>query len=213
MMSLPSPSSEGMAEEKKPLETTLTILVAVAATLAAFSGYLASLMNDEEGDLRALASRYLSDANTHLIQANQIILRDESLLLRADQEERAGNRDVAVELRHRTFAYREGFIDENGNATAAYGGNWTAAKEAYFQTRYRPYEENRTASLELAAAGEEAGERGLDFLFSTVLLALAVLLGISGLSVAPLLPRKLLVYMVVGMIAIAMGFVIFTAFG
>lgn len=201
----------GTTREKKPFEAVLTILVALAATLAAFAGYMASVRTAESNGLQAQAFRFLNVANALLIQADQVILRDEFLLIRADDADRDGNHTQAVELRRRTVAYREGFLDENGNATAAYGGNFTLATEEYLKERYRPHVENRTASEALFARAEVAGARGLDFLFATVLFALAALLGVSGLSVTPLLSREILVFIVSGMIVVSTGFVFYTA--
>ena len=202
-----------MASEpaKKPKSPILGMAVALATTLAVASSYLAATSNVLASADSRQGFVYLTDSNTQQIEANQILVRDDNLLVQADFAEFLGDNSLAIELRMKTVAFRLGYIDEFGNGTAAYGGDFDVAREAYINDTYRSSRENRTAADAAFERAREAGLRGLGLLLGTVLLAVCALLGIFGNSLEHGRARRLLMIFVLVLLAVTVGYITYTA--
>lgn len=172
------PLSEGV----KSLEVALTILIAVSATMVGAAGYLSARMHTTEDEARANGLKKLNEANTAWIAANQAIYLDQQYFVQADVESFQGRVDNARYLRSAMLAVQLGYFDQDGNPATVFNGNNTAAWESYYQYMYASYWGSKGDSDNALAGAQRAGEKSLDYLFSTVLLAIATMLGTVGMA-------------------------------
>ncbi|MFQ5552950.1 MAG: hypothetical protein ACE5EW_04455 [Thermoplasmata archaeon] len=205
-----------MAEEGKArtgIETFLVIMIPVATVLAGFAGFFAA--DEQRGSNRAREAGFiaLSDANTNALVANQIILRDEQLLIRAEIAERDGDLELAMELRSRAFSFEGGYIDLSGNATPAYGGDLERAKDAFIEDMYAPHRANKTASEQAFAQARIESQQGLNYLLATILFAATAVLGTFANGMKSPGRRRVLFVVTVGFLVIPVSIVILTVFG
>ena len=198
--------------EKRPKPTRLALAVAIATTLAVVTSYLSASAQVIAARDNREGFRDLSVANTEQIEANQRLIRDDNLLTQAEFAEALGYVNLSIELRMKTFAYRLGYIDEFGNGTAAYGGDFQIARAAYINETYRPSRENLTAADIAFDRAAEAGARGLRFLLGTVLFAVCALLGLLGTQLEDKRIRLFITVFVTALLAGSVGYVLFTAF-
>ena len=193
-----------------PYEFVLTILVVFGAVMAAFTGYSSGLAGEDETDFRGEGLSKLSQANTNALQANQIILRDERILITADFAEVIGETEFAQDLRSRTRVVRLGFLDLNGNATAEFGGDYDLAVNAYIEHMYAPQMANQTASDLAFANADVVSAKEVNFLLATILFALGAVLASQGLAADSQRVRRLFMYIVLGFLIFPVGLTLFT---
>ena len=198
------------AYSEKPYEFVLTILIVFAAVLAAFTGYSSGLAGEDETDFRGEGLSRLTQANTDALQANQIILRDERILITADFADVIGETEFAQELRSRTRVVRLGYLDLNGNATAEYGGDYDQAVNAYIQDMYAPQRANQTASELAFAKADIVSANEVNYLLATILFALGAVLASQGLTADSQRLRRLFMYIVSGFLIFPVGLTLFT---
>ncbi|MFQ5918460.1 MAG: hypothetical protein ACE5I4_00260 [Thermoplasmata archaeon] len=201
------------AYAEKPYEFILTVLVVVSAGMAALTGYLSALNGEAEADFRGEGLGALTKASTNALEANQIILRDERILITADFADTIGETEFAQELRNRTRVVRLGYLDFNGNGTPEYDGDYDTAVNAYLEDMFAPQQENQTRSDIAFANAEIVSAKEVDFLLGTILFALAAVLAGQGLAADSQRVRRLFTYIVVGFLSIPIGLTVFTAFG
>lgn len=201
------------AYSEKPYEFVLTILVVFAAVMAAFTGYSSGLAGEDETDFRGEGLSALTKATTNALQANQIILRDERILITADFADVIGETEFAQELRSRTRVVRLGYLDLNGNATAEYGGDYDRAVNAYIEDMYAPQRANQTASDQAFAQAAIKGGEEVNYLLATILFALGAVLASQGLTADSQRVRRVFTYIVSGFLVFPVGLTLFTLFG
>jgi hypothetical protein len=197
---------------EKPFEFILTILVAIAALSAGVAGYFAGVQATEEASFRGMGLSRLNDANTDALQANQIILRDEQLLIRAEIADLQGDPSLAMELRSRMSSVRLGYLDLSGNATPAYGGDFERARDAFIEDMYAPSRANRTASDVAFANAEIVATKGLRFLLATILFTLAAVLSTVGMGAKTRGLRRSLTILVAIFLVVPITVVVLAAF-
>ena len=197
------------AYAEKPYEFVLTLLVVFSAVMAAFTGYSSGLAGEDETDFRGEGLSALTQANTNALQANQIILRDERILLQADFADVIGETDFAQELRSRTRIVRLGYLDLDGNATAEYA-DFDEAANAYIQDMYAPQRANQTASDLAFAKADIVSAKEVNYLLATILFALGAVLASQGLAADSQRVRRLFMYIVVGFLVLPVGLTLFT---
>ncbi len=197
---------------EKPYEFILTILVVFSAALAAVTGYSSGLAGEDETDFRGEGLSTLTQANTNALQANQIILRDERILLQADFADVIGETEFAQALRNRTRVVRLGYLDFNGNATPEFG-DYDTAVDAYIQDMYAPQRANQTASEEAFAKADIVSAKEVNYLLATILFALGAVLASQGLAAETQRLRRLFMFIVLGFLIIPVVLTVFTAFG
>ncbi len=197
------------AYAEKPYEFVLTLLVVFSAVMAAFTGYSSGLAGEDETDFRGEGLSALTQANTNALQANQIILRDERILLQADFADVIGETDFAQELRSRTRIVRLGYLDLDGNATAEYA-DFDEAANAYIQDMYAPQRANQTASDLAFAKADIVGAKEVNYLLATILFALGAVLASQGLAADSQRVRRLFMYIVVGFLVLPVGLTLLT---
>jgi hypothetical protein len=160
----------------------LTVLVAVSALMVGAAGYLSAQEQRVEDQTRALGMAELNEANTLYLDASQVIDLDWDLLTQAEIAAFQGREDEARYLREQMVAMQLGYLDVEGNGAAAYDGDTDKAWQAFIDEMYQPYLERKDASDRAFAQSETASRKALDYLFSTVLLAVAVMLGSVGMA-------------------------------
>jgi hypothetical protein len=200
-------------DARTSIETFLAIMIPVVTVLAGLAGFFAASEQRGANSSREAGFITLSDANTNALVANQIILRDEQLLIRAEIAEREGDLELAMELRSRTVSVRQGYLDLSGNATDEYDGDIDRATAAFIDEMYAPHRANRTASEQAFAQAGIEGQQGLNYLLATNLFAATAVLGtFSTRAKLPGFRRGLSVFTLAFLI-VPVSVVILTVFG
>jgi hypothetical protein len=202
-----------MAEDRATrnrLEVVLVLMIPVATVLAGLAGFFAASEQRGANSARETGFIALSDSNTNALVANQIILRDEQLLIRAEIAERDGNLALAMELRARTVSVKQGYLDLEGNATPAYDGDLEVAKAAFVADMYLPHLENRTVAEEAFALARTEGQRGQNFLLATILFAATAVLGTFARQTTTPRWNRLITTFTVAFLAIPVAIVLLT---
>ena len=195
------------------LELAIALTIPVATVLAGFAGFFAASEQRGANSAREAGFIALSDANTNALVANQIILRDEQLLIRAEIAERDGDLDLATELRARTVSVRQGYLDLEGNATPAYNGDLDLATAAFVEDMYAPHRANRTASEQAFASARLEGQRGQNFLLGTILFAATAVLGTFARGTAAPRWHLFISIFTIAFLAVPGGIVLLTILG
>lgn len=168
----------------KPYEVPLTVLVAAAATLAGIAGFLAAKEQNVENDHRASGLSKLTEANTLYLDAAGNLARDGAVFLQVQVLDDEGRHALASELINQTQLVTGGYFDADLTPAEEFGDDADAAFEAYEDDMYAPSAERRLEADADFARSETASGKGLDFLFSTVILAVGTLLGTVAMSAA-----------------------------
>ncbi|MFQ5986782.1 MAG: hypothetical protein ACE5KQ_05435 [Thermoplasmata archaeon] len=199
-------------EGRSNLETFLAIMIPVATVLAGFSGFFAA--NEQRGANSSREAGFiaLTDANTNALVANQVTLRDEQLLIRAEIAERDGDLELAVELRSRALSVQRGHFDLSGNATPAYGGGLERARAAFIDDLYAPHRANKTASEQAFAQARVEGQQGLNYLLATILFAATAVLGSFAIGTKSPKLRRFLSIFTAAVLVIPVSVVVLTVF-
>lgn len=208
------------SDVRRPFETILAILIAVAAALSGTAGYLSAESKNMENGAKGLSLKEQNLANTYYLDANQMFILDVDALreaeiyeIMADVQGNESYREIAYYIRNTTVLVMDGYLDYKGEVTAKYGGDYELAMNAYDDSLYADYRTHLLASELAALDAQHHSQMSSSYLLSTVFMAFSGVLATIGITASMWKIRLLMVGLVVIVMGLSSIFIVIATIG